>query len=137
MKLFLMAPLIFISALSHGAAQYSSKELMTSLLEGNQRFVEGDLGGGERDFLRRTTHANSNPHLSLEKSPNVGACNVIIQTLSVPNIPMANGKSAGDWVIKSKVAICPDGKFPIGLKPSEVLSCKIGSVDCTKFGVPN
>ena len=95
---------------------------------------EEEINGPLAQMMQAQTHSKSNPKVKAEKLAPLGKCSVVRLTTTMPNIPNKEGSIVGDYVVVSKLTLCPDGKLPEGIKGQEIVSCNIGSKSCKDFG---
>ncbi|WP_139313500.1 hypothetical protein [Rhodoferax antarcticus] len=89
--------------------------------------AQGVLVGPEADRLKRETRSNELTLIQVEKGEvKDGGCQVLVMTLTQPNVPTRTGANAGNYVSKTRLTLCKDGSQPL----VEVIGCSVGMANC-------
>ena len=103
---------------------------MLELAITSNKSVEGPVGGKTAEIVLARTRSKGVPYVKFEPLEDFAHCKVVKQSLLVPQLPDKNGDIVGDWVLVTKLGLCPDGKQPEGLPAVTFLACSIGGKPC-------
>ncbi len=126
---------LFYSATTLAHAYDTSKNSNRAELTSTQAFevamktgkVKGILIGAEAASIKASTHSTDATSIEVVKGEaTTDDCQVFYMTLTQPNVPTRTGANAGDYVAKTKVRMCRDGRDP----NLEVMGCSVGMFNC-------
>ena len=110
------------------------KQLISAVMEKGQPYAEGQITGQMASLLAQQTHSKATPFMRIDRlKSDYPECNVVSTTTRVADIPSKTGENVGELVMVSKLTFCPPGKLPVGVRANEVVSCSIGTKECSEF----
>ncbi len=135
---FLACATAFVAALAITTSSFAAED---ASLQGRKEMTSGDafgiaikegkvrgiLVGPDAANLKSQTHSNEPSLIDVTKGETMtDGCQVLYMTLNQPNVPTRSGANAGNYVAKTKLTICRDGRAPL----AEVVSCTVGMRSC-------
>lgn len=91
----------------------------------------GVLIGNEAVSMKASTRSTDATLIDVVKGDTLAnGCQLLHMTLTQPNVPTRTGANAGNYVSKTKVTMCRDGRSPT----IEVVGCSVGVFNCMPPG---
>lgn len=91
----------------------------------------GILIGNEAVSMKASTRSTDATLIDVVKGDTLAnGCQLLHMTLTQPNVPTRTGANAGNYVSKTKVTMCRDGRSPT----IEVVECYVGMFNCMPPG---
>ncbi len=126
---------LFCSTTTLALANDAGKGVTRQALTSSQAFeiamktgvANGILIGAEADSMKASTHSNDPTLIDIVKGESrADDCQVFLMTMTQPNVPTRTGANAGNYVAKTKVTLCRDGRQP----ELAVVGCSVGVFNC-------
>ncbi len=129
--LFLLGALAFSAGALAQKGAITPDELFTMAMTQNNGSGEKLIQGGFADEYKRVTRSQGPTYGTADKiGKTKDGCDILTLKVRQTEIPTKDGKTIGDYITVTRMAICSNGAEPRFDKSAEVINCIIAGQSC-------